>query len=116
MPHPELTSAELRALAQYKLTILARRTEDRDLDKRPCEFCEKLLVRHVGERMQNWRRRRTCDRRCSRGAQFRREGVDVSSYEDLRISCAECAWMREDSDIGEHCGKCDSGSKYRRKR
>jgi len=84
--------------------------------------CTNHFFRRPNEAASDYNKRDTCSKTCGRAKQTATRALnstlkeyDYREIDKTQLSCVNCNWMMEDSELGEHCGKCSSGQKFKMK-
>ena len=84
-----------------------------------CLHCNSVFYRRHAEPKKDYNKRDTCSRDCAKFmegfGEDSREDYDHRLTDPKMRTCGNCEYMREDSEIGEHCGPCNSGNKFKSK-
>ena len=80
-----------------------------------CQVCETRFFKREGERDCYYVERATCGGGCARVLQGIKKTLGAAYVDPRFITCLSCAWEKENSDFGKHCGVCESGDMFRGK-
>jgi hypothetical protein len=76
--------------------------------------CGKLFFKRDSEMPSRYAERNTCGGACAGEFQGMKKSMGAAYVDARLITCANCAWVGEDSDIGRHCRVCEAGDMFRR--
>lgn len=78
------------------------------------------FFRKPKESLNDYKARTTCCKTCERellvlNSPPKEREETYKQIDPTQLSCGNCHYMREDSELGEHCGPCTEGQKFKMK-